>query len=129
MKGSSVRKIAACGWNTSQYRCGQAEGLLPVVADRPCVVAVGGEGEPATSLDGGRGADGAGLVWQLAEPRPAVAGESAELGLAGGEFCPAGRQGGASGLGQFVVPSRPSVREEGRLGGKEAKPGRAGRRR
>ena len=46
-----------------------------MVADRPSVVAAGGEGESAASGDDGMGADGPGLVWQLAEPRPAVAGE------------------------------------------------------
>src|SRR6516165_1805257 len=55
-----------------QYRPGQAEGLLPVAADRPPVVALGGEGEPAAAADGGVGADGAGLVRQLGERRQAA---------------------------------------------------------
>src|SRR4051812_32491877 len=45
-----------------QQRSGEAEGLLPVAADRPPVVVAGGEGEPAAAADGGAGADGAGLV-------------------------------------------------------------------
>src|SRR5262249_39667766 len=86
-----------------QYRSRQAESLLLVVADRPRGVAADGQGEPGAPADGRMGADRAWLVRQLAKSRQAVAGESAELVVAGGEFCAAGRESGADSLGQLVA--------------------------
>ena len=64
-------------------RTGGGKDRFSVRAERPAVAPAPGQGEPVTTRNGRVGADGARLVRQLAQPRPAAAGEPAERHQAG----------------------------------------------